>query len=232
MLRRPGASRRGAAHCLPADAILFGYSIDEPSGRRQVVAVHTPPIEGLDLVLLEIAPPVTSVKPVTIAGLPPSLGEQTQSHPAGLPPVDAPVTRLGDRPRDPVGVVEAVGFGAMDPRGRSPYGDKRVATLAVHDWGCDPLHAGFSGCRPGQELVVTSDAGIDTCNGDSGGALLLLSNDPTRRAPVLLGITSRAVQRSGLSCGDGGIYVRVDPIERWLRERLHHLDSNIEEGGT
>ncbi len=221
-----------AAHCLPADAVLFGYSIDEPAGRRQVVAAHTPPVEGLDLVLLEIAPPVTSVEPITVAGLPHTLGKP-RSPVAGLPPVEAPVASPGDqRPHEPVGTVEAVGFGAMDPRGRNPYGDKRVATMAIHGWGCDPLHAAFSGCLPANELVVTSDAGIDTCNGDSGGALLLLSDDPARRAPTLLGITSRAVQRSGLACGDGGIYVRVDPVERWLRERLHDLDSNVEERGT
>lgn len=52
--------------------------------------------------------------------------------------------------------------------------------------------------------------GADTCNGDSGGPALDIKEDGTA---FLEGVTSR-----GMSCGSGGIYVRVSSYVNWIVE--------------
>jgi len=60
---------------------------------------------------------------------------------------------------------------------------------------------------PGGELAA-GGMGIDSCNGDSGGPLYLLTDYGT----FLVGVTSRGYTTSTKPCGDGGIYVRPDKV--------------------
>lgn len=85
----------------------------------------------------------------------------------------------------------------------------------VSGWG--ETEADVFGCHAGLEIVAgRAGLGRDTCNGDSGGPLLLLPKGETGEAALrLAGVTSRATRGSGqtlgLTCGDGGIYVRLTP---------------------
>ena len=81
--------------------------------------------------------------------------------------------------------VQIVGYGATTPNG-SQYNDElREATTQIVDADCSG--DGWSCFMPGQELIA-GHPGVDTCPGDSGGPLYVL----TGAGPLLAGITSRA----------------------------------------
>jgi len=56
--------------------------------------------------------------------------------------------------------------------------------------------------------------GVDTCPGDSGGPLYLLTDYGT----FLAGVTSRSYDDAMYWCSEGGIYVRPDKITNWIEE--------------
>jgi len=104
--------------------------------------------------------------------------------------------------------VALVGYGAVDRDGAEFVDELQVAETTITDAGC----ARHDGCDP----VAAPDgelgaggAGIDTCPGDSGGPLYLL----TDAGPLLAGITSRGYRSNQFSCSEGGIYVRPDKDE-------------------
>jgi secreted trypsin-like serine protease len=55
---------------------------------------------------------------------------------------------------------------------------------------------------------------LDSCRGDSGGPLYIRNTDGEY---FLIGATSRGIRDSFTTCGDGGIYVRVDLCLDWIR---------------
>ena len=61
---------------------------------------------------------------------------------------------------------------------------------------------------------MAGGSGIDSCNGDSGGPLYLL----TDRGDYLIGVTSRGFRDSNQACGDGGIYTRPDAAIAWIEQ--------------
>src|SRR5260370_33086108 len=65
--------------------------------------------------------------------------------------------------------------------------------------------------KPGGELGA-GGMGIDTCPGDSGGPLYLL----TDYGSLLAGVTSRSYDNASVACGEGGIYERPDKIVEWI----------------
>ena len=56
---------------------------------------------------------------------------------------------------------------------------------------------------------------MDSCKGDSGGPLYIEDREGEY---YLLGATSRGARDALTTCGDGGIYVRVDLCLDWIRE--------------
>ena len=111
--------------------------------------------------------------------------------------------------------VAIVGYGATDPNA-SEYGVRLMqAFTTVDDADCSETSRGcWPNAQPAGELIAGGD-GIDSCNGDSGGPLYLL----TEQGDFLVGITSRPAEPYSVACGDGGIYVRFDAIADWIEER-------------
>jgi hypothetical protein len=104
--------------------------------------------------------------------------------------------------------VTVVGFGRTTPDGRGGASVKHAATIVVSD----PLCTSDPGCLAG-EFIAGGD-GVDACFGDSGGPAYV----DTAAGPILLGVVSRGLS-GDWKCGNGGIYVRVDRVARWI-ERI------------
>lgn len=112
-----------------------------------------------------------------------------------------------------------VGFGNVDAWGTTGYGIKRFVDLPVVSVSCsgqtngqdDAVHFG---CDQGLELVAGLPLlGRDTCTGDSGGPIYVTS---VNAEWVLAGATSRATDSAVHTCGDGGVYARLDIYVDWI----------------
>jgi len=114
----------------------------------------------------------------------------------------------------------AVGFGATDLNGFYGYGRKRQVDVPIASSSCQAKVNGkddqyFYGCYPGLELVAGKPTlEMDSCSGDSGGPIYVQDE---QGGWLLAGATSRATRSSSHTCGDGGIYVRVDKHLDWIR---------------
>ena len=110
--------------------------------------------------------------------------------------------------------VAIVGFGATDPQADEWGTQLYEAFTTIGDADCSDLSRGCNqAVSPGGELIAGGN-GADSCNGDSGGPLYLL----TEEGEFLVGITSRAAVPSSVPCGDGGIYVRADAVVEWIED--------------
>lgn len=106
--------------------------------------------------------------------------------------------------------VRLVGFGNTDPLGTTGFGIKREVSIPIKS----------IRTSPGQDLqqqeyqygfesdieFVAGGEGYDSCTGDSGGPAYIIAGGKLK----LAGTTSRSSLDSMSSCGDGGIYSRVD----------------------
>jgi len=146
----------------------------------------------------------------------------------------------------PVGRLRHIGFGVV-ARGANFLGaGKHPVDVFASGWQCDrPAQAERFGCSSQWELAIPGSAGLDTCDGDSGGPLFERYVLPPAAAPVALGnqmkanggrcldvcdwravgITSRPVANAARRCGDGGVYVRVDRLAPWIDEVVRKLAS-------
>lgn len=127
-------------------------------------------------------------------------------------------SRLRRGPKDteaPMGVLQAVGFGARNTRGQVHSFERSMVGVQASGWGCDGVRATTSGCAPGDEMVLVGGPGADTCRGDSGGPVFEIVPGP-KCGYRLVGIVSRSVRDAVATCGSGGIYVRADRISGWI----------------
>jgi hypothetical protein len=117
--------------------------------------------------------------------------------------------------------VQIVGYGATSPDGSQFNDEMREATTEIVDADCSD--DGWSCLMPGKELIA-GHPGVDTCPGDSGGPLYVLSSV----GPLLAGITSRAANPGATPTGGveepcgtvPGLYVRVDAVVDWIEETI------------
>ncbi len=145
-----------------------------------------------DLMVLLLAEPVVGVKPRALAA-----------------------KSLIDKASD----GRVVGFGAIDAAGLIGYGIKRFVDVPIVSNACkgsvDTQQDRYMyGCDKGQELVAGRPlAERDSCKGDSGGPFYVLD---AQSQWLLAGATSRATDSAMSTCGDGGIYVRIDRYKAWI----------------
>jgi VCBS repeat-containing protein len=110
--------------------------------------------------------------------------------------------------------VSIVGYGAVDQWGERYVTALMEAETTVTDPDCTSIDRGCNeSVSPGGEIGAGGD-GIDTCYGDSGGPMYLL----TEKGDFLIGITSRAWNDVSVDCGEGGIYGRPDAIIDWIEQ--------------
>lgn len=107
--------------------------------------------------------------------------------------------------------LRVAGFGLTE-RGR--FGLKMVVEVIVASASCgSSSHQATFGCIADNEIVAGGN-GFDSCNGDSGGPAYVEIDGENR----LAGATSRATANRTNSCGDGGIYVRIDKELPWINK--------------
>lgn len=133
---------------------------------------------------------------------------------------------------DSAASYRVVGFG-FDENNR--IGTKRETAVPRASNDCNGVVPGSNrtdastyGCLPKQEIVAGKPGlGRDTCNGDSGGPLLVSPNATgfgTRESFLLAGLTSRPTRNSARRCGDGGIYVRLNNEARaWIAGKVDEI---------
>jgi hypothetical protein len=136
-------------------------------------------------------------------------------------PLDVPPILLADELGSFPKALQVGGFGSNDTQGVGAMGLRHFRQAALVNDGCGHDRAFFSGCRPGFELVIPRGRGRDTCQGDSGGPVL----EHTPAGWRVIGVTSRAIREALLSCGDGGVYVRVDVAARWIAEIIRRSEK-------
>jgi endonuclease G len=109
--------------------------------------------------------------------------------------------------------VEFVGFGTTDKMGSVPTDNLMEAQSTITDFNCTTSSGCNAMARPDGELGA-GGMGIDTCPGDSGGPMYLL----TDYGAFLAGVTSRSYNNAQYDCSEGGIYGRPDKIFDWIQE--------------
>lgn len=111
--------------------------------------------------------------------------------------------------------IRAVGYGTTDFNGTMGFGIRRYVDLPVVLALCTgAANTNHYGCDMDLELVAGMvGLDTDTCKGDSGGPVYILSGTEWK----LAGATSRATDEATRVCGDGGIYVRVDKYADWIK---------------
>lgn len=115
--------------------------------------------------------------------------------------------------------VRAVGFGYGV--GDNTVGTRRSVMVTVVAPTCDNSARSNYGCEGDWQFVCSNRPDLcDTCNGDSGGPVLLLGD-----APQVLGFTDKPIPASKASqfnppckspCGCGGLYVFAEDAEGLL----------------
>ncbi len=189
-----------AGHCADfATRIYIGRDVSKKGKVVKVAQRVRHPKYNLnghnDLMVLLLAEAVTSVEPRALAG-----------------------KALIDKASD----GRVVGFGATDAAdaaGMMGYGVKRYVDVPVVSNACKGQLDGqqdryMYGCDPAQELVAGRPlAERDSCKGDSGGPFYVVDAQGRWR---LAGATSRATDSAMSTCGDGGIYVRIDRYKAWI----------------
>jgi uncharacterized protein (TIGR03382 family) len=107
--------------------------------------------------------------------------------------------------------VELVGYGTTDMNGNVETDSLLEAESTITDFNCTRSSGCNALARPDGELGA-GGMGIDTCPGDSGGPIYVL----TSYGSFLAGVTSRGYDSNTYYCSEGGIYARADKVVEWI----------------
>jgi endonuclease G len=143
------------------------------------------------------------------------------TYDAALLVLDRPVSGVAPRPLIPDCAraalvdgarVTVAGFGDRGLERNAPTGELYQADLTITGLDCPTSEGCNAAIRPDGELIAAGEIGVDSCYGDSGGPLYLR----TGTGDYLAGVVSRATFSATADCGEGGIYVRTDPLAGWI----------------
>lgn len=141
--------------------------------------------------------------------------------------LDEPVTNItpcaiaSPKQIDEAFFLRLVGFGLTET---GVAGNKMTVEVVVASNDCLlPKQQSTYGCKSGREIVAGGN-GLDSCRGDSGGPAYIDIGGQF----LLAGATSRAAANAAQSCGDGGIYVRIDKEWEWIESVLKAEGLSIE----
>ena len=124
--------------------------------------------------------------------------------------------------------VALVGFGAIDVAGNEYVNELQEGHTTITDAACTRSSGCNPAARPAGELGA-GGMGVDTCPGDSGGPIYVL----TAKGPWLAGVTSRSYDDASLACSQGGIYTRADKlgadevIAGWMQRKDRALARGV-----
>lgn len=193
-----------AGHCILdqlTNQVLIGTNVSDPN--RIVIPVVS-------------AIPYTNIYAITNV-----YGVVVYSNDLGLLVLRDPVKNVTPRKIATTAIMEhaiggfIAGFGFTNADQNSGLGTRRyVGSIAFGN----PNDSGYE-AFPGIEYVAAalfinlSSLGMDTCEGDSGGPLYVISDG----VEYLAGTTSRGVAGTTF-CGEGGIYLRLDSYRDWIVE--------------
>ena len=127
---------------------------------------------------------------------------------------------------DKASTFQVAGFGAIDYDGHVVDYQKRYAPVPSISSDCRGQRDGVPdptvyGCVPDREIVAGQRRSPDTCNGDSGGPLMVTMPDGSYR---LAGVTSRSIPNTPTACGSGGVYERVTAqTQTWMDSAIKSL---------
>jgi hypothetical protein len=205
-----------ADHCTPGNQVVYvgmtsfsqitrGGQPEEGVSRAEVRRVHQlPGREYRDIALLELDQPIRDIPPRLLAA--DCILEEDLYVGAEVAVVGWGATQWsggGYTTRLQQGVTRVQTPDCADDQVRTDVG--RVVT------GCDPRVA------PGGEIGAGGND-VDSCFGDSGGPLYLLSP----RGEFLIGVTSRSYAGvpAAQPCRYGGIYTRPDAVRDWIERTI------------
>lgn len=107
--------------------------------------------------------------------------------------------------------VTIAGYGGTNADSTIYVAELQEAVTTITDFDCSTSLGCNEPVKPAGELGA-GGMGIDTCPGDSGGPLYLM----TDYGAFLAGATSRAYDDATTQCKDGGIYARPDKVVDWI----------------
>jgi secreted trypsin-like serine protease len=124
---------------------------------------------------------------------------------------------------DKAKVGRVVGFGSTRLDGTGSLGSKLQTDVPLVSLACRgrvdrDTDSEAYGCHRNREMVAGKPLLLhDTCKGDSGGPLFI---EDAKGRWLLAGTTSRGTDLATTMCGDGGLYVRVDAYQKWIKSVL------------
>jgi secreted trypsin-like serine protease len=119
--------------------------------------------------------------------------------------------------------VQVVGFGLTTAAATDDNTKLHAATIEVVDGMCAMDGACKEDVAPGGEFTAGGH-GVDACFGDSGGPVYI----GTSSGPALVGTVSRGLASWSEPCGEGGVFVRVEPVIDWIQRETGRVVDRVE----
>lgn len=125
--------------------------------------------------------------------------------------------------RNPPSTVRAVGFGndRRDYEGKPiGFGVRRYVSIGMAERNTERYGLFQTGSDGGMTIMefaaASKNAMADTCTGDSGGPVYVVTGPPENAEFKLIGITSRPTPGGNAICGDGGVYEYFPAYQEWI----------------